>query len=482
MNCPDSRAVLNHSETWFSVQRSARRTYPGLGLAVLVIAMGAPGSTRGDDAAEIARLMKQLATSDREAAAAKLRRIGPPAVPALLDALDADGLTPRIAISVLGDIADPGAVEPLVHHLVNQPFPWQGHGADVALIKIGEPSVQPLMNALAVALEAPPSDSPALDRAKVTTVTRVLGEIGDPRAVALLSETLVRGVQTELPTLCNEELDTLLSATCAAMEALAQIGIPAVPSLLVLISHEQSKVRLAAVRVLYQIGDTGATKELIRATYDSSSSVAQAAAMALGACSDERATRALFAAAANGRVERRLLSTYGLEELIRREAVSKTHIVRATKLLGKALFDRDNGVRRRAAEVLVELDSPSARKALVNAAVKKNLVVVAAQFRYFIRIGNERTIPALLASFRNPVGIPKDKMGDVFLVCGHEKLYYAAREWFIGRGWKLESAQGAPPSRVEFQIQDPSRLARPPARVRVIQAGEPDFPRWGSGP
>lgn len=106
-----------------------------------------------------------------------------------------------------------------------------------ALVKIGAPAVEPLIAALQ-----------HRDNAIRITSAKVLGQIGDGRAVKALTAALE---------------DKNVDVRQAVTEALAKVGTPAVESLITALQHKDNAVRTASARVLGQIGDERAVEALI---------------------------------------------------------------------------------------------------------------------------------------------------------------------------------------------------------------------------
>ncbi len=105
-------------------------------------------------------------------------------------------------------------------------------------------------------------------------------------------------------------------------------------------------------------------------------------------------------------------------------------------LLAALKKDEDSDVRGAAAGALGEINSRSAAGVL-NAALKdKNLEVVAAAYRFFIRRGEEGTEDVLIAAL-NEYGDKSTAHG--FLDCGNPKLEAAAVTWAEKRGLQIST-------------------------------------------
>jgi HEAT repeat protein len=139
----------------------------------------------------------------RPEAARALVKIGQVAVEPLIVALrDWDWLERRNPIDVLGEIGDARAVQPLIRALYEQ---FTSEGAGAALVKIGPPAVEPLIEALQY--------GPSWMR---ENVVKPLGDIGDARALAPLM-TLV---------LNNKNIDDVVDALRKILENSASSASP----------------------------------------------------------------------------------------------------------------------------------------------------------------------------------------------------------------------------------------------------------------
>ncbi len=158
------------------------------------------------------------------------------------------------AIYALGKISDPKMVHPLIDVLENEEIGWL---AAKALVNIGQPALQPLLESLF-----------SENRNVRLYATYALGEIGDPKAA--------RGVLRLL-----EDTDPLVLDTAAA--ALVAIGersvIPAVTQLL---RSPQSRLRQRALDVLGGLGDASLGETVSSLVNDPDREVVKSAIVALG--------------------------------------------------------------------------------------------------------------------------------------------------------------------------------------------------------
>jgi HEAT repeat protein len=183
------------------------------------------------------------------------------AVPALIALLKHDDVDLRHAVTeALGDIKDPGAVEPLI-----------------AVMRAGEPSPRPL-NSL------------------VNAAVRALGDIADPRAI----EPLI-----ELSCTPKVMMNRFGGPTDhGAAGALARMGWPAVPPLAKALRDDVLSTRQVAARALRDLDNYSggvdpadmqpAIDPLVAALNDPSPSVRISAAITLGSLGDKRAARRLL--------------------------------------------------------------------------------------------------------------------------------------------------------------------------------------------
>jgi len=161
------------------------------------------------------------------------------------------------AAEALGEIGDPGAVEPLARLLNGEELSGIRWKAAEALGKIGKPSVEPLI----AALRHPDDD--VRWKAAIT-----LGEIGDPRAI----DPLIRLLSDE---------DRFVKGRAAL--ALGMIGKPALEPLISALCKGDGNMRWGAAIALGKVQDPASVKPLIRALADKYDNVRAEAAASLAA-------------------------------------------------------------------------------------------------------------------------------------------------------------------------------------------------------
>lgn len=177
----------------------------------------------------------------RDAAAASLRKIGAPAVQAIVRALqDPNGNVQEAAATILKDLADPSTAEPLINCLTNKNW--------------------------IVRMQA----------------AKGLGLLRDDRSVRPL-----------IPLL----MDPVKAVRVDTTDALARIGRPAVATLLAALRHEEWIMRLHACEALGKIGAEEAVESLCEVMQnDRDAAVRQDAAKALGGIGSASALEPLTAA------------------------------------------------------------------------------------------------------------------------------------------------------------------------------------------
>jgi len=186
-------------------------------------------------------------------------------IPKMKDAHDISGLVrllnhsdPDIqyhAVEALGEIGDAGAVEPLITVLKHDEMSGVRWKTAESLVKIGAPSVEPLISAL----EHPDGDV----RWKAAIA---LGEIGDQRAI----EPLIRQLS---------DTDRFVKSRVA--HALGMIGAPAVHPLIRTLREGDGNLRWGAAIALGRIKDPQAVEPLIQALADKYENVRAEAAASL---------------------------------------------------------------------------------------------------------------------------------------------------------------------------------------------------------
>jgi len=208
----------------------------------------------------------------------------------------------KVAAKVLGKIVNERAIEPLILTLTlpKPKFPHQDARIEAvkSLVKIGEPAVDLLINAV------------DHDQLEVRVrAARALGQIEDSRAMQPLINLLkdpsykVREAATiavqkiggdrVIDLLIDSLKDSEASVRTAAVKSLTRIGELSVAPLIETLHHDNYKVREAAARALGQIGDKQVVEYLIVMLKDESHEVRRTTAKALGLIGDLRAVDSL---------------------------------------------------------------------------------------------------------------------------------------------------------------------------------------------
>jgi hypothetical protein len=177
-----------------------------------------------------------------------------------------------------------------------------------------------------------------------------------------------------------------------AAEALGGIGAPAVEPLLAVLKDRDTRVRDSAANVLGGIKDPRAVGPLIAALKDADAHVRWGAVVALGQIKDPRAVEPLIA----------------------------------------ALKDAEAWVRPHAAEALGRIKGPRAINALLAGLRKRDLLVIAGAYSFFIERGEPGSEDVLIRAL-NAVG--SAEMAGDFLKCGNSALEEAARHWETTHGY-----------------------------------------------
>jgi len=299
------------------------------------------------------------------------------------------------AIYALGKISDPTMVHPLIEVLESEEIGWL---AAKALASIGQPALQPLLEALF-----------SENRNVRLYATFALGEIRDPRAA--------RGVLRQL-----QDPDPLVLDTAA--EALIAIGersvIPAVTQLL---KNPRPRVRQRALDVIGRLGDASNGETVTSMISDPDREVVKSAITALGniqaVTSCALAGRLLALPGADLQDSLRLAFLTMGEPAVAclagvLETVRGEPLTRAIYLLGKLkatgsvdaiilrLHDPDPAVRRFAAIALTEIGDPRAEEFLVALLREKDPALRTYAAVGLMSLGGRISIRLLLASLNDP--------------------------------------------------------------------------------
>ena len=257
------------------------------------------------------------------------------AVPPLIDALgDREVQVRATAVSALGSLGDPRAVEALARALRTDTDARVREMAAHALGEIEDPRAVP---ALAAAVR---EDREAAVRNKAAWA---LGEIEDGAGVEALTAAL---------------RDANVDVRRTAVWALGEIEDPrAVPALAPLLGSEDVETRKQAAWALGEIESAQAVEPLAAALKDENPSVREMVVWALGEIEDVRALPALTGALRDPEVGVRRKAVWALGEL--------DGLEKAPQGLIDALKDADRQVRKTAAWAVGEIEDPAAVPGLV---------------------------------------------------------------------------------------------------------------------
>ncbi|MBU1262645.1 HEAT repeat domain-containing protein [bacterium] len=105
------------------------------------------------------------------------------------------------------------------------------------------------------------------------------------------------------------------------------------------------------------------------------------------------------------------------------------------------LKDEDCYVRINAASALGEIQDTRAVEPLLSALKAKDLAIVAGAYSFFIRRGEQESIPILIDALNN---YGNNKMATDFSNCGNSQLKEAARAWAKKHGYTIKPGGSGP--------------------------------------
>ena len=343
---------------------------------VILITVLPFSSARTDEEKDrVLELIERLKDEDedvRRNAAEALVKIGEPAVEPLIKVLkDKNAKVRGDAAYALGRIGDKRAVDALIEVLRNEDDDALVRlSAAEALIRIGEPAVEPLIEAL--------KDE---DEDARSFAADALGEIGDRRAVDALVKILKDG-----------SAEVRESAACA----LGKIGDEkALPHLELIWEKEESKeVKVWVAYALFRIAKKEGTFEfLLDVLKDRDREVRWQAVLALGGTGDKRAVEPLMG----------VLKDIGEDMLVRGSAANALVEIGepAVRPLIKALRDEDVEVRWNAAAALGKIGDRRAVKPLIKALKDDDIIVRLFAAGALGDIGDERAVESLIEELKD---------------------------------------------------------------------------------
>ena len=306
------------------------------------------------------------------AAKQALIKIGKETVVSLVAALEDEAPSVRgIAAETLGEINDPRAVKPLTIALKDEISPVQW-AAKRALVKIGEPAVEALIETLK-------ERDPFVRRSSA----EALGEIKDFRAVGPLLEIMK---------------DANPNVRMTAKWALINIGEPVVEALLKALRGKDPSGRKIAASGLGLIKDSRIIKSLIVAMQDDDPGVRETVIGALGDLKEHGAVKHLIIALNDKVLSVRESSKQALLK-IGEQSISP---------LAQALREESSDVRKATAEVLGEFNDPGSVENLIEALKDENPEVQMASKRALLKLGEYAVEPLIRAMGRGDSAIRKN--------------------------------------------------------------------------
>ncbi|GCE20919.1 HEAT repeat domain-containing protein [Dictyobacter kobayashii] len=290
-------------------------------------------------------------------------------------------------------------IESLINALNNRHWRTRNEAAD-ALIQIGLPAVEPLMDAIR---------NSRFGYHYLSEAARALGSIGDKRAVNLLIDVLasdhVHAAQEAAKTLgyigdpkAVEPLisvfrhdwddEETITAWQMASKALADIGQPALPALRVALKDENCIVRQYVVYALGQFKNVQVIPDLIGMIQDNDRLVRATMAEALGHVGEQQAIEPLVTLLTDKDAYVRQRTCY---------AIGKLGGLKAFDPLINALSDPDPATRTAAIINLVKIDKK--QDAIPNS--KEHHIVT----EYLSQEQKERILTLLLEALQDSTGI-----------------------------------------------------------------------------
>ncbi len=336
------------------------------------------------------------------------------------------------AIAALGRIGDLQAMPALLASATWSKDSAQRDAAAVALVRIGGPAVDLIVEVLADLTATRAKLGEQGDMAlreglgKVTTegiplYIRVLGIIGDPRvaeplviaaldgyfaeaAVALKKIDPARAVELLVAALENGEPVKRVRAALT----LGQMGDPrAVEPLIAAIKHEDAELSKAAIKTLGQMGDSRAVEPLIDVVKNRINDRMAEAIEALGLLGDARAVEPLLAFLWK-------CMDPGISQAAY-YALGKLKDPRAVQPLIDALRSSSETVRLAATSSLAELGDPRAVDMLISIAESGNLLTCQAAIGALRRLKSDRAVDYFIDALKKQVGQPSSDRAAVVL-------------------------------------------------------------------
>jgi HEAT repeat protein len=360
----------------------------------------------------------------------------------------------------LGQIKDPRSVAPLIAALADS-YPYILEPVEAALINIGDPAFEPLIEAL--------KNQDLNIRCEAATI---LGRINNPIAIEPI-----------IATLKDSRMEYCISYV------LSQMGAPAVEPLIEALKDENMDVRSSAAFTLGEMNDPRAVGPLI-ASLEDKGYERMSAVSALGKIEDPQAIRAVYLALKDEGLyesaKNALLKVDGAyaigpsiealgdeNEQVRfwADIVLQQIGVQAVDYLMAALKDENPDVRKSAALQLGQLKDQRAIEPLLIAVKDENLEVRRAALYSLLGFGDARADEPIMTALKNedlafiaefydifirkgvngsePVLIKAldqygtKTMAEDFLNCGNSLLVEAATTWAKTHGFTITQVSGS---------------------------------------
>ncbi|MBW7863189.1 MAG: HEAT repeat domain-containing protein [Candidatus Hydrogenedentes bacterium] len=270
------------------------------------------------------------------------------------------------AAEALGRLGDARAIDPLTEALGDANRNVR-KAAAAALERLGVFEVEPHLRALQA--------KSAEVRLKAA---RALGQLGDPRAVQPLIQTL------------GDPDTPVRRAAVSALESLGQLGERrAIEALIRVLREAMDPVSAKnAETALMELDDERSFYPLVKTLRDKSSDASRNAATTLGDLGDPRAVDPLIEVLSNSR--------YSMSHReAAAEALGKLGDTRAVEPLVRTLNDRDLHMRKAAAEALGKLGDNSAVPPLIKALADRDLHVCETAAEALEKLGDPRAVGPL---------------------------------------------------------------------------------------
>jgi HEAT repeat protein len=378
----------------------SRKTVTTSGALAFYLAVSFTAVAQTQDTTKLLKDLKSPSWYTRRTAAQELRHAADPRVEsALVEALgDSDYRVRGLAAQSLGEMAALRALDALIQRLSDKEVFVVNESA-IALGKLGDNrAFEPLKELL----------NTGNWRRRLSAI-RALGELRDPRAIGLLIELL-------------DDTADLLPETAAA--ALGKSRSPrAVAPLIRILKTHNGLLKARAVDALQQIG-TPAVEPLVACldhatARNPSMKILGKIAMASG---DSQAIEAILSHSRP--------SEHSSDMQILGDLAIAIGDSRAIEALVLGLKDRD--LAQVAASFLQAIGREDTTNALLASLRSGTIETACGAYRFFVGRGQTSTIPKLIEALKQ---CGHRSMAELFLNCGNPQLSKAAREWLASRGY-----------------------------------------------